>query len=230
MVVSTEDSARSSRPLPIERMWGIGPKAAVRLREAGFRTFDDLARTPLRRLEDLLGPAYAVHVQTLARGIDDRDVLPDREAISVGAEETFEEDLTDRRAMELRLLALAGRVARRLIKAGLTGSGVTLKVKYADFSLKTRSLTLPEPVLDRATLFNAAKTLLDRAPEGPVRLLGISVKALGSADAKEPNLSLFPDPAPARRRRLEEVVARIDDRFGDKGLRPASLLEDEQDE
>ena len=230
VVVRQAGLAEFLRPLPIERMWGIGPKAAARLRPAGFGTFEDLARAPLARLEALLGPAYALHVQSLARGLDDRGVEPGREAVSVGAEETFEEDLSDRRAMELRLLALAGRVARRLIKAGLAGAGVTLKVKYADFSLKTRSLTLPAPVVDRGSLYQAALTLLDRAPPGRVRLLGISVSTLSSAAAPPGTLSLFPEVAPERRRRLEEVVARIDDRFGGKGLRPAALLEDEDDD
>ncbi len=230
VVVSREGLSAFLRPLPIERMWGIGPRAAARLRPAGYHTFEDLAQTPLARLEAVLGKAYALHVQTLARGLDDREVLPGRAAVSVGAEETFEEDLGERRAMELRLLALSGRVARRLIKAGLAGSSVTLKVKYADFSLKTRSLTLPEPVVDRQSLYEAATTLLDRAPPGRVRLLGISVSALAEASAPKGTLPLFPDAAPERRRRLEEVVNRIDDRFGKKGLRPAALLEDEDDD
>ena len=213
-------------PLPIERMWGIGPKAVERLRPAGLTTFRDLAETSLDHLESLLGRAGAVHVQTLARGIDDRPVIPGREAVSVGAEETFETDLVDRRAMELRLLDLAGRVAKRLHKAGLEAAGVTLKVKYADFTLKSRSVTLPEPIADTMGLFNAAKTLLDRVPKGPVRLLGISTATLSPAGGAEAvTMSLFPDAAPERRRRLEEVVLKVGDRFGGQGLRRASLLE-----
>ncbi|MFO0762401.1 MAG: DNA polymerase IV [Byssovorax sp.] len=230
VVVTEEGLSEFLRPLPIERMWGIGPKAAARLRPAGFRTFDDLARAPLARLEDLLGPAYAIHVQTLARGIDDRPVVPGRAAVSVGAEETFEHDLDTRRAMELRLLELAGRVARRLLDAGLTGASVTLKVKYADFTLKTRSLTLSEPVLDRQSLYQAATSLLDRAPPGRVRLLGISVSGLAPASAPGRTLSLFPDAAPERRRKLEDVMAKIDRRFGAGQLRPAALLEEDEDD
>jgi DNA polymerase IV len=215
-------------PLPIERMWGIGPKAAARLRPAGFDTFRDLAEAPLDRLVAILGRAGAVHVQTLARGIDDRPVIPGREAISLGHEETFEADLVDRRAMELRLLDIAGRVARRLHKAGLHASGVTLKVKYADFTLKTRSVTLPAPVADTKSLFDAALAMLDRAPRGRVRLLGITAGALQSADeGLDPTLPLFPDAAPEKRRRLEDVMVKIGDRFGDRGLRPAALLEEE---
>ncbi len=131
--------------------------------------------------------------------------------------------------MELRLLDLAGRVARRLHKAGLEAAGVTLKVKYADFTLKSRSVTLPEPIADTTGLFNAAKTLLDRVPGGRVRLLGISAATLSPARGDEAaTLSLFPDAAPERRRRLEEVVLKVGDRFGKQGLRRASLLEGEE--
>ncbi len=165
-------------------------------------------------------------MQTLARGIDDRSVVPGREAVSVGAEETFETDLVDRRAMELRLLDLAGRVAKRLHKAGLEAAGVTLKVKYADFTLKSRSVTLPAPIADTMGLFDAAKTLLDRVPQGRVRLLGISAATLSPVGgAPAVTLSLFPDAAPERRRRLEEVVLKVGDRFGGQGLKRASLLE-----
>ncbi len=229
VVIPAGDLVAFLAPLPIERMWGVGPKAVERLRPAGLTTFRDLAAASLDDLEALLGRAGAVHVQTLARGVDDRPVVPGREAVSIGAEETFEADLVDRRAMELRLLDLAGRVARRLHKAGLEAAGVTLKVKYADFTLKSRSVTLPEPIADTMALFNAAKTLLDRVPGGRVRLLGISAATLSPARGDEAaTLSLFPDAAPERRRRLEEVVLKVGDRFGKQGLRRASLLEGEE--
>lgn len=226
VVIPAAELAAFLAPLPIERMWGIGPKAVERLRPAGLATFRDLAETSLDHLEELLGRAGAVHVQTLARGIDDRPVVPGREAVSIGAEETFEADLVDRRAMELRLLDLAGRVAKRLHKAGLEAAGVTLKVKYADFTLRSRSVTLPEPIADTMGIFNAAKTLLDRVPQGRVRLLGISTATLSPAGGAEAvTMSLFPDAAPERRRRLEEVVLKVGDRFGGQGLKRASLLE-----
>lgn len=218
-------------PLPIERMWGIGPKSAARLKPAGFRTFRDLAEASTERLEAVIGKAGAAHVQSLARGIDPRPVVPGRKAESIGAEETFEYDLTTRRAMELRLLDLAGRVAQRLLRAGLAAATITVKVKYADFTLRSRSVTVPEPVADTASLFEAAKALLDRAPEGRVRLLGISAKGLGVA-VGAPSLPLpqFEGASPERRRRIEEVVAKVADRFGGTGLRRAALLEEEGEE
>ena len=211
-------------PLPIERMWGVGPKSAPRMRDAGLMTLGDLAEAPLDRLTALLGRAGALHVQTLARGLDPRPVVPGREAESIGAEETFERDLETRREMELRLLALAGRVARRLMKAELAARTVTLKVKYADFTLRTRALTLPDPIADTASLFDAVRALLDRVPPGPVRLLGISASSLAAAGAS-PRLPLFEGAAPERRRRLEEVVLKAADRYGGDVLKRASLLE-----
>jgi DNA polymerase-4 len=210
--------------LPIERMWGVGPKTAPRLRQAGFVTFADLAGAPPGRLEALVGKAGAAHIQALAQGLDARDVNPEREAGSIGAEETFEHDLTDRRSLELRLLELAGRVARRLMKAGQSTRTVTVKVKYADFSRRSRSATLPDAVADTGSLFRAAKALFDRAPPGPVRLLGISAGALVEG-AVPGTRSLFTEGDPERGRRLEQVVASVAERFGGRGLRRAALLE-----
>jgi DNA polymerase-4 len=225
VIVPADDVVGFLAPLPIERMWGVGPKTAPRLRAAGLATIGDLATAPLADLVALLGGAGAAHVQTLARGEDPRDVDPSRAAVSIGAEETFERDLRERPAMELRLLELAGRVARRLHEAGLVTGAVTLKVKYADFKLRTRRLTFPEPVGDATSLHRAAKHMLDRVPEGPVRLLGISAGALTPTRAEEP--VLFAELSTARRQRLEAVVAKVGDRWGGQGLRPAALLQEE---
>jgi DNA polymerase IV len=228
VVVAPEEVVSFLAPLPIERMWGIGPKSAPRLREAGFATLGDLAAADLHRLEALLGRAGAQHVQTLARGIDGRPVNPERIADSIGAEETFEEDIADRGELERKLLGLAGRVARRLLEADRLTDTITVKVKYADFTLRSRQLKLPEPVADTASIHHAARALLRRFAPGKVRLVGISASGMtdeGTAAAP----GLFPD-APERRRRLEQVVVQVGDRFGGKKLRPAALLEDAADE
>jgi DNA polymerase IV len=213
-------------PLPIERMWGIGPKAAPRMRSAGFATLGDIAAAPLERLEELVGRAGALHVQTLARGVDERPVVPGRKADSIGAEETFEHDLRSRADLELRLLDLARRVARRLFEASFLTRSITVKVKYADFTLRSRQLRLPEPVLDTDSIYGAAKVLLARFAPGQVRLLGISAGDL-AVDAPSPELLLFPGEAtPDRRRRLEEVVQQVRTRFGGDRLTRAALLRD----
>jgi DNA polymerase-4 len=225
VVVPAEDVHDFLAPLPVERMWGVGPKTSPRLRAAGLSTLGDLAAASLEDLAEVLGRAGAVHAQTLARGVDPREVDPRRAAVSIGAEETFEHDLTEPRAVELRLLELSSRVASRLLGAGLLAGVVTLKVKYADFKVRTRNVTLPEPVGDASSLFDAAKLMLSRVPPGRVRLVGISTRSLAPA-VSAPTPALFAEVDPERRRRLEAVVVASVDRWGQGGLSRAALLED----
>jgi DNA polymerase-4 len=225
VVVPPESVAEFLAPLPVERMWGVGPKTAPRMRELGYKTLGDLAMAGERALEQALG-SWGLHVARLARGEDDRGVDPDGEARSIGAEETYEEDLRGAEAIGRTLLEHAARVARRLVREGLTARTVTIKIKYADFTLRTRRVTLPSPAQDTDTIHAAALALLSRvSTEGRrVRLTGVSVSGLvGSA----PELTLFPDAASTKRQRLEEVAAQIADRFGDEhAVTRASLLGD----
>ncbi len=225
LTIVPDEVAAFLAPLPIERMWGVGPKTAPRLRAAGFAVIGDLAAAGTEALTALLGPAGVAHVRPLAQGIDAREVDPARAALSIGAEETFEHDLRDRRALEVRLLDLASRVARRLLRAGLVSRTITLKVKYADFKLRTRTVRLPEPVADAPSLHRAAKALLDRVPEGAVRLLGISTAGFSTAPALAAP-ALFAEMDTERQRRLEAVVLATGDRYGAQGLVRAALLEE----
>jgi DNA polymerase-4 len=154
-------------------------------------------------------------VARLARGEDGRDVVPDGLAKSIGAEETYEEDLVGAAAIAPTLLAHAGRIARRLVRADLWARTVTVKVKYGDFTLQTRRATLPEPVQDTDAIHRAAVDLLSRVPleARRVRLTGVSVSGLTEG---APAPALFPDEQAAKRRKVEEVAARIADRFGDE--------------
>jgi DNA polymerase-4 len=228
LVVVPEDGvAAFLAPLPLERMWGVGPRASERLRRAGLATIGDLARAGAGRLEAFLGGSSAAHIGALARGEDDRPVEPGRAAKSIGAEETFDVDIHELRALERRLLYLSGRVARRLFKARLAGRSVMVKVKYADFILTTRRATFPKPIADTDSIYGAACTLLGRVVLAgrAARLIGVAVGHLAEQLPLE-ELSLFPE-ASQRRRRLEEVVAKVAERFGGKGITRAALLEDE---
>ena len=179
LVVVPEDVAAFLAPMPIERMWGVGPKTSPRLRALGFATLGDLARASSKDLERVLG-AWGLHVSRLARGEDDRDVDPDGLAKSIGAEVTYEHDLFDRAAIEKTLLDHAERVAQRLVAETLSARVVVVKLKYSDFSLRTRRVTLPEPVMDATSLHEAARRLLAEFPSRSlgVRLTGISVAGL----------------------------------------------------
>jgi DNA polymerase-4 len=211
-------------PLPIERMWGIGKKTAPKLHAAGFHTLGDLAHADLRRLRDMLG-TWGIEAQALARGIDPRNVDPNRPAKSIGAEETFERDIVDRTRLEHHLLDQAARVARRLCRHQLRGRVVVVKVKYSDFSIQSRQKTVREAMGDTDSIFEVARELLSRFDlERPVRLTGLSV---GDLCTESSRATLFEEPSGDRRRKLEEISGRIADRFGDKGLRRAALLEEE---
>jgi DNA polymerase-4 len=223
VVVPPGGVAEFLRALPIERMWGVGPKTAPRMRALGYQTIGDLARAGEDALEGVLG-SWGVHVARLARGEDERDVDPAGAARSIGAEVTHEEDLVGADAIRPRLLEHAERVARRLVRAGLSARTVAVKIKYADFTVRTRRVTLPSPANDTDTLHRAALECLARVPlEGRrVRLTGVSVSGLVDGD---PAPALFPDAAADRRRTLEALTTRIADKFGDeRAVTRATLL------
>jgi DNA polymerase-4 len=221
VVVREEEVDALLAPLPVERMWGVGPKSAPTVRAAGLGTFGDLAQASPATLERVFG-AHGESIRALARGQDPRPVVPDRQALSVGAEETFERDVRGRQDLERHLLAQAGRVAERLWAEGLAARGVTVKLKYADFSVKTRACQLDEAIQDTDSLFAAARQLLLRFELGrPVRLTGIAATHLVPHDGAP---VLFPDPKVARGKKLEAATAALRERFGRAALTRATLL------
>jgi len=226
LVVVPEDAAAFLAPLPIERMWGVGPKTAPLLRSLGLKTLGDLARAPAGLLERTLG-SWGAEVQRLARGEDDREVDPSGEAKSVGAESTYEEDLHDRDAIERTLLAHATRVAERLTAEGLAGRTVTVKLKYSDFTVVSRRTTLPEAVSDTQSIHDACRAALGRFDLGGlgVRLTGVSVSGLSEAGAGQ--RALFADPTKQRRERLEQTLHGLKGRFGGGAVTRATLLEED---
>jgi DNA polymerase-4 len=221
VVVKEEEAAAFLAPLPIERMWGIGQKTAPRLRALGYQTLGDLARATPKSLEQALG-VWGLAVRDLARGVDPREVDPSGVAKSVGAEETYERDITEREALARTLLDHSVRVAQRMVKEGYSGRTVTVKLKRADFQLFSRQLTLSEPVCDTDSIYQAALRCLDRFEMGPgYRLTGVSVSDLSEGP---PPRTLFPDAVSEKRRKLEELTSKL----ADKGntLTRATLLED----
>jgi DNA polymerase-4 len=222
LVVVREEGVRAFLdPLPIERMWGVGPKTSPRLRELGFATLGDLARGNLVTLEQTLG-SWGLTVRELARGEDPREVDPERGAKSVGAEETYEQDLHGRSAIEATLLEHSARVAARLVREGLTARGVVVKLKYADFTLRSRRMMLHEPVADTGSIHAAARALLAQFPPDPrgVRLTGVSVTHISD---EPPPPALFPDKKAAVGKKVEELILSVEDRLGATLTRAALL-------
>jgi DNA polymerase-4 len=226
LVVLPDDLASFLAPLPIERMWGIGPKTAPRLRALGFATLGDLARAPAKQLERELG-VWGLQVSRLARGEDDREVDPEGLAKSVGAEQTYEHDLTRDDAIERTLLEHAERVAQRLVEEGLSARVVVVKLKWADFVSRTRRATLPEPVMDATSIHEASRKLLTEFPSrtGGVRLTGVSVAGL--VEGPPPRLLIGGEGA-EKRRKVEELVLRVKSKFGSDGMTRATLLQREE--
>ncbi|MGD8608103.1 MAG: DNA polymerase IV [Myxococcales bacterium] len=220
-VVSAGEVAAFLAPLPLERMWRVGPKARVKLRAAGLQTIGDLARADVRTLEQLLG-SWGPVARALARGQDDRPVVVGAPAKSLGSESTFEVDLKTRDALLRPILEQSLQVADRLIEKGLWARVVTLKIKYADHRIGTRQMRLSRAVVDPDAIFETASELLGRFDDlaRGVRLTGVSVSAL----SRVPDTELFPDPDRSRRERLAAATHRLRNRFGASGMTRASLL------
>jgi DNA polymerase-4 len=213
--------------LPVSRLWGVGPKLEERLHRLGLRLVGDLAIRDETWLAARLGDLGA-HLAALARGEDDRPVIPDRSSKSIGAEDTFEEDVADLEVLKPRLHAQALRVARRLRKAGLRTRVVQLKLKLDDFTLQTRRCTLDRPTDDGQELYRHALALLERAPlPRPVRLTGVSAQELD--EVGEAQLGLFGEP-PRRSDALNRALDAIAERFGRGAVAPADVLSLEEGE
>jgi len=200
-------------PLPISRLWGVGPRTKDALAAIGIRTIGQLARTEVRRLQARFG-IHGEHLHRLAHGSDERDVVPDWDAKSYSHEEAFARDQDEPRLLYSVLLDQSVRVARRLRRDGAAGRVVQIKVRYPDFTTLTRRLTLPAATSDEDRIYRVARDLFDQVwNQGPVRLLGVGVSSI-RPDGGE-SFDLFtPAECVDRKRRLSEAVDRIEERFG----------------
>lgn len=207
--------------LPLGRLWGVGPKTRARLEAMGLATIGDLAQLDERLLAQRFGE-HGAALARLARGEDDRGVVPDAEAKSYSHEETFARDSRDEGHLESVLLSQAIRVSRRLRADGACGRVVQLKLRDADFQTKTRRHTLGAPTADEDRIFEEVRTLFRAAWNGrPVRLIGCGVAGIEPETFRSPDL--FEGPRRERRRTLAETADRIAERFGDDALTRARL-------
>jgi DNA polymerase-4 len=222
--ITSEEVQDFLRDLPISRLWGVGKSTEAVLQGMGILRVGQLAAYPMEAIERKLGK-FGRELVALARGEDDRPVIPESEAKSISQEETFTPDLTHRETMKRILLDQSERVAWDLRKQRLKGFTVQLKVRYPDFTLVTRSITLPSPTDQGMEIYQAALTLLDRTEAllRRARLLGVGISNLRHRDDPE-QLSLFN----AHRLKMErstEAVDRIRDKFGPQAIQRASLVE-----
>ena len=216
-------------PLPVERLWGVGPRTAERLRAMGIAIIDDILKAPPRRLAARVGEGLSEHLRCLARGEDARPVHTGHEAKSISEERTYGVDLQDADRIDRALLARAEGVARSMRHKKLMGWTVHLKVRTGDFTTWTRSLTLPEPTDLAEVIVDSARRLLkDRISlrGRGVRLLGVGVSGLEAAGSGQ--AELFPDPRQVQAHRVAEVADQVRRRFGEEALTRARLLRPER--
>ncbi len=239
VVVALEEEMSFLHPKSVGQLWGVGPATAKRLTDLGVRTVGDLACLPEAVLVRALGKVHGRHLAALARGEDADPVVPDRPTKSVGHEETFREDIADRKILHRHALRMAESVAGHLRANGRTGRTITVKVKLSDFSVITRSHTV-ETGLDTGSAIGAVvAALLDTAelPSG-VRLLGVSISGLQRASAGQQLSFVLDAPvagalaggaadAESRQEHWREVTAAIDAirrRYGAAAVGTASMV------
>jgi nucleotidyltransferase/DNA polymerase involved in DNA repair len=166
-------------PLPISRLWGVGPKTEERLTRMSVRSIGDLRKFEKNYLHDHLGK-LGDHLWLLARGIDNRSVKTSHIAKSVSQERTFGEDTRDPKQLIDVLRKLSGKVSERMKKYGLCGKTVKLKLRYSDFTTLSRQTSFREPVADFDEIYPAARSLLvanwDRKLK--IRLIGVGVSSM----------------------------------------------------
>ncbi len=221
----------------VEALWGVGPATAKRLHELGVRTVGDLAALPLDTVVRRLGKASGAHLAALARGEDPDPVNPHRPNKSIGHEETFSQDLVDPHELERHALRMAESVATMLRRESSSARTITVKVKFRDFSLQTRSHTLPRAVATGGAIGQVAAALLAGVDPGEgIRLLGVSASGLRAGGADQLSFDLGDgldeanQSAMAREQSWQDVTAAVDairTRFGTSSVGSAAMVTDE---
>src|SRR5699024_6131016 len=184
-VVPVDQTKQYLAPLPINVIWGVGPKLNQRLINANIQTVGELAQQDPKRMKRWLG-TIGPHIVGLARGEDPRPVEPQHETKSVSVEHTFERDITDVDQLEKFLLDLSYECARRMRKDGLVAWGLSVKLKDTDFITRTKSTSLKTPATSGAVFFKVMRPLLDELLSQrwhPVRLLGVRADRVAEPDA-----------------------------------------------
>jgi len=198
-------------PMPVTKIFGIGRSAEDKLKQFGIEKIGQLASADVTILRKVFG-INAEQVKRLALGLDDRPVVNEEEAKSIGKENTFDYDLTDFESCRDEVLDLSGQVGWRLRRENLAGHTVTLKVKFADFHTITRSSTGDRLIAWDEEIFSLAEQMLRKINVKPgVRLLGVSVSSLFRPE-DEPVLGFAEDERMQRRNR---AIDSLKSKFGE---------------
>jgi DNA polymerase-4 len=229
-VVRPDELLGFLHPLPVTRLWGVGDTTREALAQLGLLTIGDVARYPEAALVARLGATTGHHLAALARGEDPRSVIAERAAVTIGHQETFDDDIDDKGELAVILLDQADRVAARLRASELRARAVVLIVKYDDFRQITRRTTLDAASSDGGVLARTAIELLDKVAVEPrkggrVRLCGIAAAQLEPRDA--PRQLGFDEAERARGERLGDALDKLSARFGQGAVVRAVHLDDD---
>jgi DNA polymerase-4 len=223
VVVGADEVRDLLDPLPIRKLFGLGPKTAPRVEALGILTLGQLRQAAPARLRPVFG-RYTERVQQRAAGIDDRPVVPDEDEKQISAEETFDTDIADRARLHAEITRLADRACSRVRARGLVGGCVTVKIRRGDFATYTRQRALEPRTEQTRVVARVATELLDAwfatQPRAALRLLGVGVSDLALAVQSD----LFASPESTRNRQLDAAVDEIRQRFGAVALKPASSI------
>jgi DNA polymerase-4 len=233
-VVEPADELAFLHAHEVRALWGVGPATTKRLHDLGVRTVGDLAALPPDTLARRLGKASGAHLAALARGEDPDPVTPNRAAKSLGHEETFSEDLVDPAVLERHVLRMAESVATMLRQSSSAARTITVKVKFKDFTLQTRSHTLARAISTGGGIGQVAAALLSGIDPGEgIRLLGVSASGLGAGGTDQLAFDLGDglreenQSAIAREQSWEVVTAAVDairSRFGRTSVGSAAMV------
>jgi len=225
-------------PLPIKRIWGVGPRTEKILKTGGFHLMRHIQALPDESSLIPLVGNQARRIWELANGIDDRPVETDRKIQSIGAEETYEEDLTDGSAIELEFRYFANRLSKRLRKRNLLGHTVSIKVRYDDFTTVSRQKRLDTPSDHEYVFFETSlllwnKLMQDKTSKKPkgkakeleslgaIRLLGLTVSGLDEEVPMQD--SLFESPKNETENKLAGVLDSLESKFGETAVMSGAL-------
>jgi DNA polymerase IV len=224
LVVPPDGESAFLHPLPVERIWGIGPATAAKLRSRGIRTVGELARVPEPALSATLGRAAGRHLHALANNRDPRPVRLRVRRRSIGSQHALGRSRRTAEEIDADLVAIVDRVTRRLRDAKRVGRTVVLRLRFDDFTRATRSNTLPHPTAQTRTILAAARGLLSEAQplidRRGLTLIGLTIANL--EDDLPMQLCLPLDPGD--RALLDSALDEIRDRFGATAVTRAVLL------
>ena len=225
-------------PLPVQALWGVGPATLAKLERLGVRLVGDLVELGEETLVRAVGKAHGRHLFALANGIDDRSVQTERDLKSIGHEETFSHDITDRVAMRREIVRLTDAVSSRLRAHDCAARTLTLKIRYSNFETIARSITPGSPLASAPAMVKALDPVIEKIdPTIGIRLIGVSVSGFVEpveqlslldfgGDGSEQSVGTARTSADLEREwsPASQAVDEIREKFGKNSINPASSL------